>query len=211
VSIDSTEGFDEGRDKNLVYNRARERKPDWVLWLDIDEIFESRLTRDRLDKLMASQIVTRFFFRRLHMIDSVHFNMHPHWFKLTCWPDRVMWREQKSGYFNNVSFNNGLIRGIRGLQWISHYRIKHLGYVDKVYMQRKTDIYRSVDPSLEGTYVRMQHRHPVAWKWREFTDAPVLVTTQNVLMDICLSFRYASVAALRLQKRIQDCFSQHAQ
>lgn len=207
VCIERTIGFDEGRDKILAYERVRQRKPDWVLWLDIDEIFERGLTRKHFDRLMASPVITRFFFRRFHMIDSAHFNVSPYWIKLSCWPDRVLWREQKTGYFSSASFNNGLIQGIHGLQWISHYRIRHLGYIDKEYVERKTNIYRSIDPTLEGTYTRMQHIDPIGWKWREYSESPVLVSTQNILMDTYLAFRYASVAAMRVQKRIRDRFS----
>lgn len=211
VSIDCTEGFDEGRDKILAYERVRERKPDWVLWLDVDEIFEDGLTRQHLDRLMASRYVKRYFFRRFHMIDERHFNANYYWFTTTCWPDRIMWREQQTGYFSNANFNNGLIQGIRGLQWISHYRIRHLGYIDKDYVVRKTNIYRSVDPSLEDIYATMRHENPWPWKWREFSEAPMLTSSQTILMDAYLSVRFASVVASRLKKRFLDRFSCHLQ
>ena len=48
VAIAQTEGLHEGRDINLAYYMARQRNPDWVIWLDVDEVFESRLTRKNL-------------------------------------------------------------------------------------------------------------------------------------------------------------------
>ena len=39
TDIIRTEGYNEGRDKNLLYEHVRRRKPDWILWVDIDEIF----------------------------------------------------------------------------------------------------------------------------------------------------------------------------
>src|SRR6185312_7243724 len=38
-------GFDEGRDKNLLIEEARKLNPDWILWIDADEIFEKHFTR----------------------------------------------------------------------------------------------------------------------------------------------------------------------
>ena len=52
TDIIRTEGYNEGRDKNLLYSRVWLRKPDWCLWIDIDEIFEPQLTRAHFDKLM---------------------------------------------------------------------------------------------------------------------------------------------------------------
>src|SRR5215217_8060714 len=68
VDIVQTEGYNEGRDKNMMYAMARKRKPDWCLWLDVDEIFESSLTRAHLDRLMSSKFVNQYGFRRYHFI-----------------------------------------------------------------------------------------------------------------------------------------------
>src|SRR5436190_22863352 len=48
VASKRTEGYNEGRDKILMYELARTRKPDWCLWLDIDELFEPEITRSHL-------------------------------------------------------------------------------------------------------------------------------------------------------------------
>lgn len=39
TDITRTAGFNEGRDKNLMYANARKRNPDWCIWIDVDEIF----------------------------------------------------------------------------------------------------------------------------------------------------------------------------
>jgi len=57
-----TYDFHEGRDKILAYEMARSLNPDWMLWLDVDEWFEDRLTRSALEKMMASKTITRYFF-----------------------------------------------------------------------------------------------------------------------------------------------------
>src|SRR3954454_1527082 len=73
VDIVSTEGYNEGRDKNLLYARVRLRNPDWVLWVDVDEIFEPELTRIDFERLMNTSIYTKYAFRRFHFIDREYF------------------------------------------------------------------------------------------------------------------------------------------
>jgi glycosyltransferase involved in cell wall biosynthesis len=211
VCVERTTGFDEGRDKILAYERVRSRNPDWVINLDVDEIFEQQTTRADLNRLMRSKIFTRYFFRLFHLIDYEHYNMRGKWFMATCWPCKVMWKEQATGYFVNLRFDNGMIRGVHGLPWVSHHRLRHLGYINKEHVRRKADIYRSLDPSREHTYVEMQHSNPLTWKWREFDEAPALVTAQNILMDVYLFFTYSRVVATRLQRRVQNRFFGHSQ
>src|SRR5687768_13417818 len=80
VDIVRTEGYNEGRDKNLLYSMMRKRNPDWCLWLDVDEIFEEELTRTDFDRLMNRSIVNKYAFRRFHFIDREYFAGS--WFRL---------------------------------------------------------------------------------------------------------------------------------
>lgn len=201
LKICQTEGYDEGRDKVLLYQIARERKPDWLLWLDVDEIFEERLKRKHLDKLMNSKFISRFFFRRFHMINSRDFNMDWFFFQQTFWPSRILWKEQPSGFFENIKFNNGLIKGISGLSFPTHFRIKHLGYLNKELVKKKTDLYMSIDPTLEDKYQKMEMKRAKIWKWYEYREAPRIVTLQNLIMDICLFFYYIRVILSRMVNR----------
>lgn len=190
VNIVRTEGFDEGRDKNLLYEMARERMPDWLLWLDIDELFELSLTRAKLNKLLTKTKANRIFFRRFHFIDEKHFNAKWYWIKYISSPDRVLWREQKTGYFENIVFNNGLIKGIAGRASISHYRIKHLGYVYKNEVKKKLEIYRKIDPTLKDTYNSIQFDDDNKMKWFEYFEAPVRVTLMNYFLDFIWLFKF---------------------
>ena len=69
VDFVRTEGYDEGRDKNMLYAMMRKRNPDWCLWLDVDEIFEPQLTRKDFDRLMSRSWINKYGFRRFHFID----------------------------------------------------------------------------------------------------------------------------------------------
>jgi glycosyltransferase involved in cell wall biosynthesis len=101
VEVLETAGYNEGRDKNLLYEHMRLRKPDWCLWLDVDEIFEPELTRAKLDKMMASRYIDRYALRRFHFTDRQHFAASWYWLNYSAGHDRILWRENPGGYFAN--------------------------------------------------------------------------------------------------------------
>jgi len=184
VDIVITEGFDEGREKNLLYGMARKRKPDWLLWLDVDEVFEEAFNREAILRLTDNTRVNRYFFRRFHFIDKEHYNAKWYWIKYISAPDRVLWREQKDGYFENIKFNNGLVKGIKGKTKISYYRLKHLGYIYKNEVSKKIANYMSIDSTLEKTYQSMRFDGDRKAKWKECTDSPTGILLLNYFLDI---------------------------
>lgn len=136
-----TEGYNEGRDKNLLYNLARTRNPDWLIWVDIDELFEPNLTRKDFDRLMARSFVNKYAFRRFHFIDREHFAGS--WFRLnySAGHDRLMWRESPTGYFENFILDSPNVKGIKGLKVNTNFRLKHLGYISKELVDKKKELY----------------------------------------------------------------------
>jgi len=165
VGIECTTGYNEGRDKNLLYGLARSRKPDWCLWLDIDEIFEAGLTRADFDKLMNVSWVNKYAFRRFHFIDRKTFAGS--WFRLnySSGHDRIMWRENSSGYFENFIIDSPNVKGITGIKINTHYRLKHLGYISKEIVDKKAEIYRAIIPEKEAIFQTMylDEERPITW------------------------------------------------
>ncbi len=193
VSIDHTQGFDEGRDKIMAYKRALERNPDWILWVDIDEIFEDRMTRKRLEKMMSSKTITKYWFRRFHLHnDENHFEASFEKIFQIAWPDRVLWKNQPSGYFKYEKIHCALIRGITGRNKITNYRIRHFGQINKDYLKRKTEVYLRVDPVQRDMYVKHRDQQLNTWEWFEFKDNPFLVGFENLLLNTILMFRVIS-------------------
>jgi glycosyltransferase involved in cell wall biosynthesis len=191
VSIDRTVNFHEGRDKNLAYKRVKERKAEWVLWMDVDEIFEERLTRAKLEKMMSSKFITKYFFRRFHFHkDFEHFEGRLD--KLICIskPDRVLWKDQHAGYFRDLKIHNGLICGIKGAKWISKIRIKHYGQLHKEYLGKKTNTYITVDPERTEMYLRHRDQKLPTWKWYEFREKPIRVIFQSIFFDLLFLYSY---------------------
>ena len=191
IEVAQTEGFHEGRDKIILYQMARKRKPDWCLWLDVDEIFEKAMTRDKIKKLITNNRINSYFFRRFHFVNNKCFNADWQWIKYTAGFDRVLWREQNTGYFENIKFNNGLIKGILGRKTISHYRLKHLGYTNKKEVYKKIGIYRKVDAGLENIYKSMIFSNPRTIKWDEYYGlAKLKVFVLNLLLDCIFIFMF---------------------
>ena len=139
-----TEGYNEGRDKNLLYKMVRQRKPDWILWIDIDEIFEPEVNRADLDRLMNRSWVSQYGFRRFHFIDNEHFAGSGQYYYFTSIHDRVMWRENPSGYFEDKILDSPNVKGIKGIKLNTSLRLKHLGYISKELVDKKKEIYLEV-------------------------------------------------------------------
>ena len=165
VNIVRTDGFNEGRDKNLLYKLARERRPSWCLWVDIDEVFEPALLRKDLDRLMRNRLVNKYGFRRFHFVDYEHFAGSLRRLNYSAGHDRIMWREASTGYFENVIIDSPNVKGIKGLQWNTNFRLKHLGYINKDLVDRKANIYRAIIPEKESTFQEMYMTGEKKIKW----------------------------------------------
>ncbi len=194
VDIIRTEGYNEGRDKNLLYQHVRLRKPDWCMWLDIDEIFEPGLTRQHFEKLMASKYIAKFAFRRFHFIDREHFAGS--WFRLnySSGHDRVMWREQPSGYFENKILDSPNVKGIKGIKMYTNFRLKHLGYISKDLVDKKAEIYRSVASGLEPTLQQMYLKNERPIKWIDDRNSLKVIWLNQLLTCIQTSHVFPKVA-----------------
>ncbi len=152
ASVLKTEGYDEGRDKIMLLNEAKKRKPDWILWIDADEVFEDHFSRAIVEKYMQSRYnrvafrMCNFWLGRERCIyDGQYYlyNLHP---------QRSMWKNMESAYFKDQKLHNGDIRGVLGRTYLSPYRLKHFGYIDRAKMQEKLDRYLAEDKSGERDY-----------------------------------------------------------
>jgi glycosyltransferase involved in cell wall biosynthesis len=182
TDVVETVGFDEGRDKNLVYERARLRNPDWLIWLDIDEIIEEEVTRAHFDKLMNSGF-RRFSLRRFHFTNENRFAASQFWIGYTTQQDRYMWKESPKGYFENVVIDSPNVKGIGGILVPTNIRIKHLGYINKKLVDIKANIYREIIPEKEKTFQRMYLEGVRSWKWIS-NRRSLKVRLLNIFLDL---------------------------
>ena len=152
IQRDDTGDFNEGRDMNILLEEGKKRNPDWMTMAWPDEVFEKHLTRDILDKYMESEY-EMVGFRMCHFWLSMKYcRFDRRWFKYTLTPQRFMWRNLESTYFDNVVIHPGMIKGIHSKPYISPYRIKHYGYVNKEEVVSKMKVFKKADPDGEEKY-----------------------------------------------------------
>lgn len=203
VDLVRTEGYNEGRDKNLLYERMRLRNPDWCLWLDIDEIFEPTLTRSHFDKLMKSKRVTKYAFRRFHFIDREFFAGS--WFRLnySAGHDRIMWKEQASGYFENFIMDSPNVKGIRGIKWPTNFRLMHLGYISRELVDKKAALYREmIAPEKENNIETMYLQNEKRMRWHNERNSAEVILLNGVLncllaKQLCLKAFWKTYSFIR--------------
>lgn len=184
VDIVQTQGYNEGRDKNMLYAMARKRNTDWCLWLDIDEIFEPGLTRAHFNRLMKRNYVNQYKFRRFHFLDREHFAGSGTYFYYTCIHDRVMWRESPKGYFEDFILDSPNVKGITGLTLNTNYRLKHLGYISKEIVDAKADIYRAIPTAKESSLQKMYLHNERKIKWHDNRNSIQVRALNGVLSAI---------------------------
>jgi len=167
AEVVQTVGFHEGRDKNLLYKHVRQYKPDWCLWLDVDEIFEPAFTRTVLDNMMKSKVIDRYAFRRFHFIDKDNFAASTYWLNYSAGHDRILWREKPSGYFANLIIDSPNVKGINGLKFYTNFRIKHMGYINKDIVDKKADLYKKVLAGDQSVINTMYIGNEARRKWSD--------------------------------------------
>ena len=197
VEFVSTVGYNEGRDKKLMYDHVRLRKPDWCLWLDVDEIFEPGLTREVLDKMMKSKVIDRYAFRRFHFVDKDHFAASPYWLKYSSGHDRILWREKPSGYFADLIIDSPNVKGIKGIKAYTNYRIKHMGYINKDLVDKKAEIYKKVLTGDQGIINTMYISDEANKKWNDNrNDAEVILLNMRLNALLLKQFYFKGIRLL---------------
>ena len=201
VEIIQTVGYNEGRDKKLLYAGMRSRNPDWCLWVDVDEIMEPGVTRKDLDRLMTNQFINRYAFRRFHFSDTVHFAASAYWRNYSAGHDRVLWREQPAGYFEDKVLDSPNVKGITGIKIPTNIRLKHLGYINKELVDRKAAVYRSViTPDKVENINTMYLHNEKKMAWRDNRHHPQVILF-NGWLNLLLLRQYAVKAFDRVRNR----------
>src|SRR3989344_2431237 len=143
--------FHEGRDRNLMLNEAKKRYPDWITMADPDEVYEKHLSRDVLNKYLHSGY-DRISFRMCNFWLSMKYcRFDRDWLKYTVTPQRHIWRNLEGIYYQNLVIHAGL-QGITSESYVSPFRIKHYGYVNKKNVIEKISVFRSYDSTHSHKY-----------------------------------------------------------
>lgn len=151
----------------------------WIL----TNFFEPQITRQHLDRLMSRKHVNKYAFRRFHFIDRQDFAGSWYWLNYSSGHDRVMWRENASGYFQNLVIDSPNVKGIKGLKINTDIRLKHLGYINKELVDKKADIYRAIIPEKEAALQTMYLQNEKRVRWIDDRSS-LKVIMLNRLLDI---------------------------
>lgn len=156
------EGFDEARDKNYLLEKLVEANPEWVLWIDGDEVLEAN-GPERLmhaaDNALAG--VAGFSLKIAYVwndpqyvrIDGIFGRFkRPSMFRLRGQPlSQIKFRQ--TGLGGNLHCGN-VPNGLSGVFRALDVRLKHYGYMTDDQRRRKHQFYTTIDPNnqLEDNY-----------------------------------------------------------
>ena len=160
--IIKTEGYNEGRDKILLHNMCLLRKPNWILWIDVDEIFEDTINRQEIEEELNTakfRGCDSLFFDRYHFwMDKKYYRVDERWQPRY---DRCIFKNEPSKYFINSIAHNGIVQGINSHETIhlSKFKLKHYGHITTKLNKQKQDKYREVDNPNNANWTGRTYNH----------------------------------------------------
>jgi glycosyltransferase involved in cell wall biosynthesis len=167
--------FHEGLDRNVVLALAKDTDPDWILMVDIDEVFEDRIV-DRIGAMMDSDRFAMWGFRMVHFWGGrTHFRIDATWGLETRHHIHTrLFRNQPGLHFPPQPIHGAHVLGLEGDAALSDLAIKHYGYASLEGNAAKAALYSQVDPS--GNYSHLLSEDGAIFvEYREGMDlAPVL-------------------------------------
>jgi len=162
--------FHEGMDRNVVLAMTKLTGPDWILMMDIDEVFEDPIV-DVIDDMMNQEEFVAVGFRMLHFWrGKTHFRMDGTWGHET--RNHIhprLFRNQPAIHFPPQPIHGAHVLGLEGRAAVSDLFIRHYGYSYPDKVREKYELYRAVDP--EGDYehlvdesdlILVEYREPAA-------------------------------------------------
>ena len=170
------EGLDEARDKNHLLRQVIAANPEWVLWIDGDEVLE-RTGPDRIKSaVQRARGIAAFSLRIAYLWDDPeHVRVdgifgrftRPSLFRLHGQPLNSL-HFPNSGYGGNFHCGN-VPRGLVGVTQNLDVRLKHYGYMRREQRQSKYQWYSAVDPN---NAAEDNYRHLAGVQGARFAPGP---------------------------------------
>ena len=149
VDIKDTEGYHEGRDKLLLLKMVYARDPDWILWLDADEIFEQRAKTDFRGLLEKNDVHGYKFRKYCFWKGRTYYRVDGPWGNFPRNPGLRLVRAIPGLTMANRQLHNGTFLKFKGPIEVSSLRIKHYTVENMALAQQKYKQYRDLDPTPE--------------------------------------------------------------
>lgn len=154
------EGLDEVRDKNYLLEKIVAADPEWVLWIDGDEVLEHS-GPEKLKAACSSQGIAAFTLKIAYVWNDPHHirvdGIYGRFTRASLFRLRGQPVDQlhflASGYGGNFHCGN-VPRGLVGITRPINVRLKHFGYMTREQRQAKYAWYNAIDPNndLEDRY-----------------------------------------------------------
>jgi glycosyltransferase involved in cell wall biosynthesis len=170
------EGFDEARDKNYLLAKIIEAGPEWVLWVDGDEVLERSGPEKLRCAVDSGRGVAGYFLRIAYLwndprqvrVDGIYGRFKRlSLFGLKGQPTSRL-RFPSSGYGGNLHCGNvpqGLVGEFREL----NVQLKHYGYMTREQRLAKYRWYTTIDP---GNSAEDHYRHLAEISGARFAPGP---------------------------------------
>jgi hypothetical protein len=179
VFVSPFSGLDEARDKNYLLQKLIEVNPEWVLWIDGDEVLERSGPAKLLHAADNGRGVAAYSLRIAYVwndphhirVDGIYGQFsRPSFFRLKGQPVQSL-RFPMSGFGGNLHCGN-VPQGVAGAVRELNVRLKHLGYMTSEQRQAKYAWYTTVDPN---NAAEDHYRHLAGIPGSRFAPGPLRI------------------------------------
>jgi glycosyltransferase involved in cell wall biosynthesis len=171
------QGLDEARDKNFLLEKIALKNPEWILWIDGDEVLENTGPERIRAAIAQAPQAAAWYLRVAYLwddpkqvrIDGLFGNFRRlSLFRFRGQPaGRLRFRVTgHGGNFHCGNVPDGLVGEHRDLD----VRLKHYGYLTKDQRARKYDFYTHIDP---GNQLEDNYRHLLGIQGARHAPGPV--------------------------------------
>lgn len=124
ISIEHTVDRNEGRDKNIGLEMAKKLNPEWILWMDADEIFENKAKEVFINLLDIN--ANSIGFRIFPFVNSKkYYRIDRNWGGFTESHQIRLFKNYPDLYWEDKVTHAGMIKNLSGKIVNSNLRIKH--------------------------------------------------------------------------------------
>lgn len=137
--------------RTLQWKETIKENPDWIMFLDADEVFEKDFS-NKVKYLISNNDVDAYCFRLYDMWDEKHYRQDEYWNPEVYRPFLIRYQPKYKYKFRKTNQHCGrLPANALHLAYVeSIYRVKHYGWLDPKDRKLKYERYKKLDP--EGKF-----------------------------------------------------------
>ena len=134
--------------RTLQWKETIAEKPDWIMFLDADEEFETIFSK-KVKYLIENKDVDAYCFRLYDMWDETHYRSDSLWNPETYRPFLIRYQPKYKYKFRKMNHHCGRMpANVLNLNYAeSIYRVKHYGWMNPKDREAKYERYKKMDPN----------------------------------------------------------------